>query len=108
MTDNHTTVEQLKQIFAQFARERKWDLLTSAKDLSMDIVSEAAELMDLFLYVSEQDLTKKVEQEREAIENEVADIAFTLLNFCSTFNIDLSKAIAHKLILTAQKHPKKQ
>lgn len=108
MTDNQTTVEQLKQLFATFVRERKWDTLTSAKDLSMDIISEATELMDLFIFVDERDLAQKLHQEREAVENNVADIAFALLNFCSTFNIDLSKAIEHKMVINAQKHPKKQ
>ena len=108
MTDSRTTVEELKQVFKKFCQERGWDRLNSPKDLSMDIISEAAELIDLFVYVSEKDLPKQLQEKREAIENEVADIAFALLNFCSTFNIDLSKAIEHKMVLNAQKHPAKK
>ncbi len=107
MTDSEVTIEQLKLVFKKFCKERGWDRLNNPKDLSMDIVSEAAELMDLFLYVDKHELPKKLTDERKAIENEVADIAFALLNFCSTLDIDLSKAIEHKLVLTAQKHPPK-
>ena len=49
-----------------------------------------------------------MQQEHKAIENEVADIAFALLNFCSTFNSDLSKAIEHTMVLNTQKHPKEE
>lgn len=104
MTDKETTINNLKTIFEKFCKERGWDRLNNPKDLSMDIVSEATELMDLFIFLDEHALKKKLTDERQAIENEVADVAFALLNFCSTFNIDLSKAIEHKLALTAQKH----
>lgn len=103
--DSKVTIAQLKETFRNFSAERNWNKLNSPKDLSMDIVSEAAELMDLFLYTPEQELAQKVQAHRQEIENEVADIAFALLNFCSTLDIDLSNAIEHKLRLTAEKHP---
>lgn len=107
MTDHQTTVAQLKALFDQFVRERDWKKFNSPKDLSMDIVSEAAELMDIFLYVDESKLAQKITEQRREIENEVADIAFALLNFCTTFDIDLSRAVELKMELNAKKYPAK-
>jgi NTP pyrophosphatase (non-canonical NTP hydrolase) len=106
MTDATITVEQLKDTFKKFAQERGWQKL-KPKDLSMDIVSESCELMDLFIYKYDEELMQTLSKDRQEIENEVADIAFALFNFCSTFNIDLCKAVEHKLKLTAQKYPPK-
>lgn len=103
MNDKDTTIEELKQLFAQFVKEQGWENLTDPKDLSMNIVSEATELMDLFLFKDQKEIQKLL-QKPEPIENEVADIAFALFNFCTTFNIDLSKAIEHKLKILKKKY----
>ncbi len=107
MTDKQTTIDELKQRFQVFVTQQGWSNLKSPKDLSMDIVSEAAELMDLFLFVDEKNLAQKMNKDREAVRHEVADIAFALLNFCSVFDIDLSQAVEEKLSLLKKKYEEK-
>jgi len=105
MPDAITTIEQLKNDVKKFIEERDWQQFHSPKNLSMGIVSEASELLDLFLWCDIQDSYEMLEKKREEVENEIADIAYMLLAFCIRHNIDLSSAIAHKRIEAARKYP---
>jgi dCTP diphosphatase len=105
MLDDTTTIAELKQTFEKFMSDRGWNNLGSAKDLSMDIVSEAVELMDLCIFIAEDKLNEKLEKHRQEVENELADIAFALFNFCLRYNVDLTQAVKYKMILNEQKYP---
>ncbi len=105
MTDTTTTIESLKQKIKKFVEERDWQQFHNPKSMSMHITGEAAELMELFTWLSESQSYQIIEVKREAIEQEVADIAFALLNFCHRSGIDLSQAFEKKMIVNAKKYP---
>ena len=64
MSDSVTTINQAKAIIQEFCKQRGWDKLNSPKDLSADIVSEATELMDIFLFVQEAELKNTMSQKK--------------------------------------------
>lgn len=103
--DTITTVETLKKKVEDFVQERDWQQYHSLKNLSMDIAIEAAELMELFVWVDGKDSTQILETKNQEVQEEVADIAFALLNFCNRAGIDLSQAMQQKMALNAQKYP---
>ena len=51
MQDTTTTINDLKQTIKKFIEEREWQQYHSPKNLSMQIAAEAAELMELLLWV---------------------------------------------------------
>lgn len=97
MKDQKATVQELKEKFRKFAQERNWEQFHTAKNLSICIAAEAAELMEHFMWVPDQESAEHFEKNRQEIEHEVADIAFGLLQFCNMNNIDLSSAIDTKM-----------
>jgi dCTP diphosphatase len=103
--DATTTVETLKNDVKKFIEDRDWQQFHSPKNLSMSLVSEATELMDLFLWCESAASYAELEKRRQDAEDEVADVAIVLLAFCVRHNIDLSKAIAHKRIKAALNYP---
>lgn len=105
MSDAVTTIESLKNDVKKFVEEREWQQFHNPKNLSMGIASEAAELMDLFLWCDNAASYEELEKRRQDVEDEVADIAYMLLAFCINNTIDLSKAMKHKLVKTALKYP---
>lgn len=105
MTDQKTTLEELKQYMKAFKAERNWDQYNTPKNLSMAIAIEAAELMEHFLWLETQESEKMLDKKREEIEHEVADILAYVLSLCAGYNIDLSKAFERKMKLNAQKYP---
>lgn len=103
--DNSTTIQSLKDFIQKFMDEREWGQFHSPKNLSMQIYLESAELMELFMWVDSQKSIKILDDKRDAVENEVVDIAICSLNFCNRTNIDLARAIENKMFLNGKKYP---
>jgi NTP pyrophosphatase (non-canonical NTP hydrolase) len=110
MPDTSTTLETLKDAVRRFAAEREWEPFHTPKNLAMGTAVEAAELMEIFLWVDgEASRTLAAEpQRREAIADEMADVACYLLNLSNVLGIDLSEAILAKIAKNALKYPADQ
>ena len=105
--DSRTTIEYLKEIVQSFCEERDWDQFHNPKDLAIGIVTEAAELLDIFRFKSEKESefvlkSKKLKQ----IEEELADILFFILRFSQKYSIDLTTVLKEKIKLNERKYPK--
>ena len=107
MADTLVTIGTLKEAVRRFANERAWEPFHSPKNLAMGLAVEAAELMEPFLWVdcpASHELVRETAQ-REAIADEMADVACYLLNLSLVTGIDLSDAIEAKLVKNARKYP---
>ena len=89
----------------QFRDERDWMQFHHPKDMAAGLAIEAAELMELFLWKSEQEQAEIVETKREQIEEELADIGMFLLELADNLNVDLLTAIEAKIEKNAEKYP---
>jgi len=107
MSDESTTFARLKAAVASFAAEREWEQFHSPKNLSMGLATEAAELMEHFLWVESAASRALIDEpgKREQIADEMADVACYLLNLSNVLNIDLSGAIVAKIAKNALKYP---
>ena len=105
MNDKKVTIHDLKELAGQFIAEREWAPYHTPKNLSMNIVREASELMEKFLWVTTQESVDEVSTNRQEIEDELADVLLGILSFANATNIDLSKALQHKLQEAAKKYP---
>lgn len=107
MTDETTTVMQLRRQLADFVAERQWQKYHDAKNLSMAIAIEAAELMEHFQWVSSAELGQLLadEQRRQQIAEEIADVTCFLLSLVNVLELDLSTTLARKIAKNAVKYP---
>lgn len=105
MHDNEITISTLKKQLKKFVDERDWNQFHTPKNMSMGIAAEAAELMELFLWVDSQQSFDIIQSKREQVEHEIADIAIYVVMFCSENNIDLAQAIEKKMQHNAEKYP---
>ena len=107
MKDAHITIERLKDKINKFIIDRDWGKYHSPKNLAMSLAIEAAELMEKFQWLTTEESHQytKNKKKLKAIEEEIADIAIYVIDFCNLFNIDLSKAIIDKLKKNAKKYP---
>lgn len=103
--DSNTTLNELRTQMAQFVKEREWNQFHTAKNLSMYIAVEAAELMEKFLWTNQEESAKLCETNREEIEEEVADVLAVLMAFANACDIDISKAFIDKMEKNAKKYP---
>ncbi|MHA2504521.1 MAG: nucleotide pyrophosphohydrolase [Candidatus Kariarchaeaceae archaeon] len=93
------SLEDLQQLIEQFVEERNWHKYHAPKNLASSIAIEAAELLELFQWVSEEESRKMVNNPKlkEAMASELADIMHYLLAFANSTGIDIEKAFLDKL-----------
>jgi NTP pyrophosphatase (non-canonical NTP hydrolase) len=110
MPDATTTVATLKNAMRQYVAEREWERFHSPKNLVMALAAEAAELLEHFLWVDNDESRKKAQNpaKRQAIADEMADIAGCLFALSNTLDLDLSDAINDKMARNAVKYPAEQ
>jgi NTP pyrophosphatase (non-canonical NTP hydrolase) len=95
-------LEELKALVGEFVRERDWEQYHSPRNVAAAIAVEAAELQEIFLWRTDDDVATA---RRADIEDEAADIFLTLLSFCNCMDIDLGAALRSKLERARAKYP---
>ena len=97
----------LKEAIRRFAEARGWEPYHSPKNLVMALASEVGELCDLFRWLTPEESRSAAADPklREAIADELADVANIVLLLSLHTGLDLSDAIAAKLLKNATKYP---
>lgn len=107
MPDATTPVASLKDGIRRFADERGWEPFHSPKNLVMALASEVGELCDVFRWLTPEESRTAADDPaaREAIADELADVANIVFLLSLHTGIDLSDAIAAKMAKNAVKYP---
>ncbi|MBA4062845.1 MAG: nucleotide pyrophosphohydrolase [Isosphaera sp.] len=107
MPDPTTPVAALKDAIRRFAAARGWDPYHTPKNLAMALASEVGELCDVFRWLTPDESVAAAADPglREAIADELADVANIVFLLSSHTGIDLSDAVAAKLAKNAVKYP---
>ena len=107
MDDAHTTVGALRQAVAAFVDARDWRPFHTPKNLSMSIAIEAAELMERFQWLTNEEARAAVEDptERAAVADELADIVIYCLSLSNALDLDISSAVLGKLQTNEHRYP---
>ena len=100
-----TEDEELIQKIRNFCEERDWRKFHNPKDLAIALSIESSELLELFLWKNPDETASICKTKSSQIEEEIADIAIYLLDLVDVLNIDLKKAIQHKLEKNRLKYP---
>ena len=103
--DSDKSVADLKVWVKKFCEERDWDQYHGPHHLAVGIVTEAAELLDLFRFYEGDEATRILEEKRGDVEEEVADVLFLLLRFAQFHKVDLSGALERKMEEIDAKYP---
>ncbi len=99
------SLEILRNKIRQFATERDWDRFHSPKNLSMALIAEAAELIEHFQWMSEEQSRTLSQDKLDEIELEIADIQIYLLRLADKLSVDVMAAVERKLEINARKYP---
>jgi NTP pyrophosphatase (non-canonical NTP hydrolase) len=100
--------ESLTAALRRFAAERDWDQFHSPKNLAAALTVEAAELLEHFQWLTEEQSRSLPEDKRIAVSHELADVFLYLLQIADKLQIDLVAAAEQKLELNASKYPAAQ
>ncbi|MEW6714916.1 MAG: nucleotide pyrophosphohydrolase [Nitrospirota bacterium] len=91
----------------KFAEERNWDQFHSPKNLSMALAAEAAELLEIFQWLTEEQSKDIDNSEKEIaqVKEEIADVFIYLVRLADKLNIDIEKEVLAKIALNKKKYP---
>jgi len=98
-------VDELTQKLRAFAAERDWEQFHSPKNLAMALAVEAAELLEHFQWLTEEQSRALDPARREKVREEIADVFLYVLRLCDQLGIELLAAAEHKIQVNARRYP---
>ena len=121
--DADTTLAELRERVRRFVAARKWQRYHTPKDLSMAIAVEAAELMELFQWMSGPDSARFATGESlheppprrrpvaeggdavRQVRDELADVLILCFALANAIDIGIADAVTEKLALNDERYP---
>ena len=98
-------LQALQKALREFARERDWEQFHSPKNLATALSVEAAELLEHFQWLTDEQSRTLDDAKRTAVGEELADVLLYLLQLADKLDIDPLQAAERKLRLNAEKYP---
>ena len=98
-------MELLKEKIREFVRERDWDKYHSPKNLAMGVSVEAAELLEVFLWLTEDESKTLTEEQLTSVKHEIGDVMIHLTNLADRLGLDPMECALEKVDLNQAKYP---
>jgi NTP pyrophosphatase (non-canonical NTP hydrolase) len=102
MTD---PLRDLRDELRAFAAARDWDQFHSPRNLAAALAVEAAELLEPFQWLTEEQSRTLPPETRAAVEEELADVLLYLVRLADKLDVDLAEAARAKIARNGEKYP---
>lgn len=103
--EHDTSLATLRRAVAQFNTERDWARYHCPRNMAMALSVEANELLELYLWASDDGPQPPVAERAPRVAEEAADVLICLLALCDRAGVDLAAAVEHKLARNAERYP---
>ena len=103
--DERTPIGEIAAAIRTFNADREWGQFHSPRNLAMALSVEANELLELYLWCSDEGPQPAVAAREPRVAEELADVLITLLNLADRAGVDLAAATEAKLSKNAEKYP---
>lgn len=98
-------IQTLKQQLRDFADSRDWDQFHSPKNLAMALSVEAAEIVEHFQWLTQEQSRNLSQDKLDEVASELADTFIYLVRLADKLDIDLLSAAYAKIELNGNKYP---
>lgn len=102
------TIQALTERILAFRDARDWKQFHSPKEMAVAIAAEAGELLQHFVWQDAAQSEERVRTRREAIAEEMADVAILLFEFADNIGVDLAAAMSAKLARNEARYPQEK
>jgi len=94
-----TNLDGLRQRLREFAAARDWERYHGPKNLSMALAVEAAELLEIFQWLTPEESAEVMADpgRADAVADELADILIYLIRVADVLGVDLPTVAAAKI-----------
>ena len=96
---------ELRNRLRKFVAERDWDQFHSPKNLAAALSVEAAELLEHFQWLTEDESRRLPPEKLAAVRDEMADVLVYLVRLADKLDVDLLDAAQEKIAKNALKYP---
>ncbi|MCL4852879.1 MAG: nucleotide pyrophosphohydrolase [Bryobacteraceae bacterium] len=100
-----TEMESLRNGLRSFAADRDWDQFHSPKNLASALAVEAAELLEPFQWLTEEQSRNLTPEQLAAARDEMADVFAYLVLLADKLGVNLLDAAKEKMRRNAEKYP---
>lgn len=97
--------KKIKERIIKFREDRNWSQFHDPKNLAEAISIEAAELQQIFLWLTTNESRKLPSDKILRVKEEIADIFIFTTYLCHEYNIDLLVEVQNKIEKNAIKYP---
>ena len=96
---NRNEFDQLADELREFAKARNWEKFHTPKNLAMALAGEAGELVAEFQWLTSAESEKGslTDEQRLAIELEIADVQIYLIRLADVLGIEIPAAVRKKI-----------
>jgi NTP pyrophosphatase (non-canonical NTP hydrolase) len=98
-------IECLREQLREFAAARDWQQFHSPKNLAMALSVEAAELLEIFQWLTEEQSRNLAPEVQAAAGDEIADVLLYLVRLSDQLGIDPIAAAQSKIVANAGRYP---
>jgi NTP pyrophosphatase (non-canonical NTP hydrolase) len=98
-------LQSLTQSLREFAKARDWEQFHAPKNLAAALSVEAAELLEHFQWLTEEQSRHLSTGKKADVAAEAADVLLYLLQLCDKLDINLMDAAHRKMVVNGSKYP---
>jgi NTP pyrophosphatase (non-canonical NTP hydrolase) len=105
MSDEQTTIQELREKIVAYVHERDWEQFHNPKDVALSLVLEAAEVLEHFQWKSPAEIEAYVKTNKNDIADELVDTLYWVILLSHYLKIDLRTAFDRKMAENKRKYP---
>ena len=98
-------IQRLQEAIQKFARDRDWEQFHTPKNLAMAMSVEAAEVVEIFQWLTDEQSKSLTSEKVAALADELADTYIFLLKIAAHYAIDINQAALDKIQKNELKYP---
>jgi NTP pyrophosphatase (non-canonical NTP hydrolase) len=99
------SLDDLAKEIKEFAKNRDWEQFHSPKNLSMALVVEASELMEIFQWLTPEESEKLTRTQFAKVKDEIGDVMIYLVRLADCLSISPVGAAHEKLHKNKDRYP---
>lgn len=99
------SLDPLRDKLRAFIEERDWQQFHTPKNLSMAMAGEAAEILEIFQWLTSEQSRALPVDKMEEVREEIGDVLIYLIRLADELGIDPMEAAYQKIEKNRQKYP---
>lgn len=98
-------IQELQKRLRAFVAAREWEQFHSPKNLAGGLATEVAEILEIFLWLTEAESSQLSTDKIARLREEIGDVQLYLVNLADKFGLDPLECASAKLEANEAKYP---